>query len=218
MKQTLIGFVLLIVTTSFAQKGARADFDYLCNLVVPDYKAKQVAFNKFTDSLENALLEDPEFIAFDQQSKKINSSDQDEADAAYRAELAKNKMKNATSAKVVAEYKKRFGGLNEVVNKIYEVLGQSGYDFVAIYEDGQVKDYVFKNQQIQGQYGQTIYKCAVAKGKETGNLDLTNKGSLSAAQMEIADSLMADCKKELLDPFISADSDITSLVEEALKN
>lgn len=199
-------------------QGARVDFGYLSNLAVPDYKAKQAAFKIFTDSIENALTTDPDFIALQEKSKQINSADQALGEAAYKAELKKNELKNATADQVSAEYTRQFSGLNDMVRTLREVLGKSKYDFVALYEQGILQDYIFKNRQIQDQYGQQVYKCAVAKGKDSGQLDLMAKGSLSKAEMEIADALMADCKKELLDPFISDDADITAQVEEVMKD
>ena len=219
MNRIVFALCLLIFGSSLqAQtKGARADFGYLSNLAVPDFKAKQAAFKVYTDSMETALDSNPEFIALKEKSKQINDSDQDVAEAGYKAELKMSEMKDAVSAQVSQAYREQFGELNVMVQTVYEVLGQSDYSFVALYEDGELQDYIFKDRATQGDYGQRIYKCAVAKGIDSGTIDLMAQASLSEAQMEIANALMEECKKELLDPFIANDADITAVIEAAYK-
>ncbi len=220
MKKIIIAVsILLFGISALAQtQGARVDFEYLSNQIVPNYKVKQEAFVTFTDSLEDALLSDAEYVALKQKSKQINSDDKDLADAAYEAELKINSLNSETSQKMKAEYNKQFGGINKVVQTINDVLEASAYDFVVIYEGELVKDYIFKNPQIQQEYGQRVYKCAVAKGIKSGELDLMSQGSLSEAQMALADSYMTDCKTELLNPLVGENADITQQVAQALKD
>lgn len=221
MKSLCLAFTALFFGSfALAQQngGAQVDFTYLQNVVVPNYDEKTLAFEQFKDSLRIAYESDPVIIALEEEVKNKDSEDRVLAEQAYKSQEELIELQNEATLLVNERRQAYFGNLDKLGKALMQVLEQSEYDFLFLNRANGDFDVFFKDLRIQNDYGQRIYKCAVAKGRESGQLDLMNQGSLSEAQMAIADQLMIACRKELLVPLLVEGADLTQAVEEVLKN
>ena len=213
---SLICLLLIGIAVQAQTKAAKANQAYLYELVIPNYEEKAAKFLAYHDSIRRAVSESPQVKKLIEDSKKANSTNQDDFKAAQMAIQQLNQLNERLEYNKYDGFQKEFSDIQVLSDAIRNVLAREGYSLAFLYEASDIKDVIFKDNDAEYWVNKTMGDCAGDKREAAGLKRMINITESTKEEQKQYNQFRQECQAEIVNGLAADSVDITELVQKEL--